>query len=168
MAQQEYQVQIAGELHQLELKSHQRDNTSGQLQVVIDGAGVECTYQVLSGNCIKLEHNGRSQLVYCASDPRGRFMAAAGCHAYVEPQNKRRGSGKGQELPPEVTPPMPSVVVKVLVSAGQKVEAGEPVVVVSAMKMETTLKAPREGVVTKVGVAEGDRVNPGEILVTIE
>ncbi|MDY0223131.1 MAG: acetyl-CoA carboxylase biotin carboxyl carrier protein subunit, partial [Desulfobacterium sp.] len=48
------------------------------------------------------------------------------------------------------------------------VEKGDPVVVVSAMKMETTLTAPHGGTVTRIGVKQGDKVMPGDILVDIE
>lgn len=73
-----------------------------------------------------------------------------------------------RELPREVTPPMPSVVVKVLVAQGQRVDQGDNLVVVSAMKMETTLTAPFDARVTGINVAEGDKVMPGDILVDLE
>jgi len=73
-----------------------------------------------------------------------------------------------RELPREVTPPMPSVVVKVLVAPGQHVDQGDNLVVVSAMKMETTLTAPFDATVTGINVAEGDKAMPGDILVDLE
>ena len=63
---------------------------------------------------------------------------------------------------------MPSTVVAVLVVEGDKVAPGDRVVVVSAMKMETTLTAPYGGTVTAVHVVVGDKVMPGKILVEIE
>jgi biotin carboxyl carrier protein len=54
------------------------------------------------------------------------------------------------------------------VSAGDAVVKGQAVVIVSAMKMETTLVAPFDGTVSKVNVAEGDKVMPGDVLVDIE
>jgi acetyl/propionyl-CoA carboxylase alpha subunit len=75
--------------------------------------------------------------------------------------------GTTRELPREVTPPMPSVVVKVLVTQGQRVDQGDNLVVVSAMKMETTLTAPFDALVTGINVAEGDKVMPGDILVDL-
>lgn len=75
--------------------------------------------------------------------------------------------GTTQELPREVTPPMPSVVVKVLVTEGQHVHQGENLVVVSAMKMETTLTAPFGARVAGINVGEGDKVMPGDILIDL-
>lgn len=67
----------------------------------------------------------------------------------------------------EVTPPMPSVVQRLMVAEGELVRKGDGVVVVSAMKMETTLTAPFGGRVSKINVSVGDKVMPGQILVDI-
>jgi 3-methylcrotonyl-CoA carboxylase alpha subunit len=59
-------------------------------------------------------------------------------------------------------------VVRILVAAGDTVEKGQGVVVVSAMKMEMTLVAPYSGTVRAVNTQVGDQVSPGEILAEIE
>jgi acetyl-CoA carboxylase biotin carboxylase subunit len=63
--------------------------------------------------------------------------------------------------------PMPGQVLKVLVAVGQQVSAGEPLVILEAMKMEQTLKASTDGVVEAVLVTQGDVVAPGDTLVKI-
>ena len=75
---------------------------------------------------------------------------------------------RAEALPRDVTPPMPSVVVKVLVEEGQPVTRGDSLVVVSAMKMETTLTAPFDARVGRVNVAAGNKVKPGDILIDLE
>jgi pyruvate carboxylase subunit B len=67
-----------------------------------------------------------------------------------------------------VTTTMPGNIVKVLVAEGDKVAAGQPVLVTEAMKMETEIQAPIAGTVTGVFVAKGDAVNPNEVLIEIE
>ena len=67
-----------------------------------------------------------------------------------------------------MTPPMPSVVVRILVSEGAVVKRGQGLVVVTAMKMETTLVAPYDGKVKKINAAINRKVAPGDILVEIE
>ena len=57
---------------------------------------------------------------------------------------------------------------KVMVAAGDEVVRGQGLVVVSAMKMETTLRAPTAGVVRNVAAVEGQKTGPGDILVEIE
>lgn len=75
--------------------------------------------------------------------------------------------GKRDHGPAVVTPPMPSTVVRVLVQVGQRVEAKAPLVVVSAMKMETTLRAPYAGTIAGIHTQAGATVRPGEILVDV-
>ena len=67
-----------------------------------------------------------------------------------------------------VTSSMPGTIVDILVKAGAKVKAGDPVMVIEAMKMENEVPAPVAGTVKAVNVAKGDSVNPDEALVEIE
>jgi 3-methylcrotonyl-CoA carboxylase alpha subunit len=64
--------------------------------------------------------------------------------------------------------PMPGTVLRVDVRAGQEVAAGEPLVVLEAMKMELAVPAPAAGVVTAVLVAAGDLVARGQPLVELD
>ncbi|SDT00119.1 pyruvate carboxylase subunit B [Halopseudomonas litoralis] len=70
--------------------------------------------------------------------------------------------------PGHVTTSMPGNVVDVLVAEGDKVKAGQAVLISEAMKMESEIQAAINGTVKAVHVAKGDRVNPGEILIEIE
>ena len=64
--------------------------------------------------------------------------------------------------------PMPGLVVEVLVQPGETVEAGRPILVVEAMKMQNALAAPVSGRVRSVAVASGTAVESGALLLTIE
>lgn len=66
---------------------------------------------------------------------------------------------------PFAASPMTGVVLKMNVSAGDRVEAGTVLCVVEAMKMEFAIEAPRDVVVAEVACAEGDRVDIGQVLV---
>jgi pyruvate carboxylase len=63
---------------------------------------------------------------------------------------------------------MPGKVLKVLVAAGDRVRKGEQLVVTEAMKMETTVTAPKDGVVREVVVAAGEVVEAGDLLVVLD
>ena len=67
-----------------------------------------------------------------------------------------------------VTTSMPGNIVDVLVKEGDEVQAGDPVLIIEAMKMETEVKATTAGKVSGVFIAKGDRVVPGEVLVEID
>jgi biotin carboxyl carrier protein len=63
---------------------------------------------------------------------------------------------------------MPGTVLSVKVHEGSTVKAGEPLVVLEAMKMETPLTSPYDAVVRAVHVQEGDRVAGGALLVELD
>jgi biotin carboxyl carrier protein len=99
---------------------------------------------------------------------RDSILVAAGPAQFefipVEPRSARRGHGLAT---PEITAPMPGRVVKLPVSEGQQVEAGEVLVVLEAMKMETALHAESAAVVKQIPVAVGQMVDHGAVLVVL-
>lgn len=77
-------------------------------------------------------------------------------------------SAAGTDGEQKITAPMPGRVVRVLVAAGDAVEARQPVIVVEAMKMENELRSPKAGRVKDVAVSAGASVEAGRVLVVIE
>jgi propionyl-CoA carboxylase alpha chain len=67
-----------------------------------------------------------------------------------------------------IVAPMPGSVVRVLVAPGDAVVAGQPLVVLEAMKMEHTVAAAVDGAVTEVTVTAGQQVEAGAVLVVVE
>jgi pyruvate carboxylase len=63
---------------------------------------------------------------------------------------------------------IPGLVSKVNVKVGDTVEANQVLVVIEAMKMETSIVSRMEGKVASVLIKEGDNVKAGELLITIE
>jgi biotin carboxyl carrier protein len=70
--------------------------------------------------------------------------------------------------PAPIIAPMPGLIVRVSVSVGDRVEAGQGVVVMEAMKMENELRATAAGVVKSVEVEPGTAVEKGTLLVSLE
>jgi biotin carboxyl carrier protein len=64
----------------------------------------------------------------------------------------------------KVIAPMPGKIVRLLVGAGDRVEAGQSVLVVEAMKMQNEVRSPKSGKVEKLFVSEGQAVTAGETL----
>ena len=86
-------------------------------------------------------------------------------HVFALGEEARRGAaatGTGVAVAP-----MPGKIVRVLVTAGDAVEAGDPLVVLEAMKMETTLRAEVAGTVRVVAAEAGSMVEAGAVLVEI-
>ena len=65
-----------------------------------------------------------------------------------------------------VKAPMPGTILKVNVTAGQSVKAGDIMFILEAMKMETSIVANQDGVIDKIYVKEGEQVNQGDMLVS--
>ena len=66
-----------------------------------------------------------------------------------------------------ITAPLSGNVINIPVSAGQQVSAGDTVLILEAMKMETNISAPKDGQIVSVTVREGDTVSVGDVLVSI-
>jgi biotin carboxyl carrier protein len=115
---------------------------------------------------LALEIDGAVARFVVARTPDRVLVSLAGrVHVFEtadETRAARAGAGSGA-----VTAPMPGKVISVLVAVGDAVEAGQPLVVVEAMKMETTLAAEIAGRVATVGAVAGAVVAAGDLLVAI-
>ena len=66
-----------------------------------------------------------------------------------------------------LTAPMPGQVIGVLVVEGQSVAAGDPLMILEAMKMEHTIRAPHDGVVAAIHYQPGDQVRAAAVLLDV-
>jgi biotin carboxyl carrier protein len=121
--------------------------------------------------------DGKSYLVDSAPvrAERGEYYARVlGRHYDVDVLDELQLAARVAEKTQEQTgahvvrAPMPGLIVHVHVAAGAEVKAGEPVVIMEAMKMRNELTADVAGVVKNVAVTVGDKVDSQAALVTIE
>jgi acetyl-CoA/propionyl-CoA carboxylase biotin carboxyl carrier protein len=80
----------------------------------------------------------------------------------------RRSAGRTLQGDGQVTVPMQGTIVKVLVAVGDQIEAGDPVCVLEAMKMENNVAASKAGTITEVLVGLGDSVGAGDVVAVIK
>jgi propionyl-CoA carboxylase alpha chain len=77
-----------------------------------------------------------------------------------------------EKLPPDLSRllicPMPGMLVKLHVAAGEKVQPGQPLATVEAMKMENILRAEKEGVIAKINAAEGESLAVDAVILELE
>jgi propionyl-CoA carboxylase alpha chain len=103
---------------------------------------------------------------------RAYDVQLVGDTAYVEGvafrELDRFPSPESAEALGSLVSPMPGSIVRVAVEPGQDVDAGQPLVVLDAMKMEHTISAPRAGRIADVRVVEGEQVDGGRVLVVFE
>jgi len=165
----EYRLKIGEEI--LPVQCGTPDN--GRFTAVIDGNEIQIIARRISSHQMQLVLNGRTVTVFVngEADAKELFVDGKRCtvaDADLLEQRAAAGGRSAESTPTDVAPPMPAVVMSVLVSEGDRVEPSQPLIVVAAMKMETTLSAPYAGVVSKIHVKEGDKVAAKQTLLDIE
>ena len=128
--------------------------------------------RIMNEHLMRLKINGKWRQAFLCPHPRGTHICIQGKTFLVQDARdlslQRCTSGAGEDASGEITPPMPSIVVRILVQKGDGVKKGQGLVVLRAMKMETTLSAPRDGTIARIHTAVDARVTPGDILVEME
>ena len=102
------------------------------------------------------------------SDGEALHVFHAGSHATLQHADPMAHAGVAEVVGGRLTAPMPGKIVAVLVAAGDTVEAGAPLVIMEAMKMEHTIAAPRDGVIDALLYAVGDQVADGAPLISFK
>lgn len=67
-----------------------------------------------------------------------------------------------------VIAPMPGLVLKLMINAGEEVEEGQPLLILEAMKMENVIKSPTAGTIKSIDVEVGAAVEKKKVLITFE
>lgn len=147
-APNEFKVTLHGETFHIKLTgSGHAGEEQRPFYVSVDGIAEEVIVETLS----EIEVGG------------GKSSSGKKKKAAVTSSGRPRPSHEGC-----VTTAMPGSIVEVKVKAGDKVNAGDAVLVIEAMKMENEIQAPKSGVVVAVHVKKGDTVTPDESLLEIQ
>jgi biotin carboxyl carrier protein len=157
-----------------EFKVDLKNSPDGRYEVEMDGKSfLVDARRVGSSAVLSLLMEGRSYETH-VSGTKGKYHVALVGSAFdviLEDELSSRVSSKstGSALDEghAVVAPMPGLVVEVKVSAGDRVEAGQAVAIVEAMKMQNELSASTPGVVSEVHVKSGDAVASGQTLLTL-
>ncbi|HEY6308819.1 MAG TPA: biotin/lipoyl-containing protein [Candidatus Angelobacter sp.] len=124
----------------------------GLLSILVDGASLEVREEISAGQSVIVV--GGERFTASVRDPRS-----------YRSRRTREAGGQGVR---KIVAPMPGKVVRVLAKVGAAVDAGQPVLVIEAMKMQNELKAPKKGKVSKLNVSEGAAVEAGQVLAEVE
>ena len=162
-----YVVQVDGQFIEVELDGE---------RILLGGQEYHATLGSLAGTPLRqLMVDGRPVTLSVESLGRGRWaLTRGGERVEMEVLDERTrhirsltGAGDSRKSIDVLKAPMPGLVVRVPVKAGESVSAGTGLVVLEAMKMENELKAPAAGVVKGVRVAAGEPVEKGQVLVEL-
>lgn len=137
--------------------------------VVVDGAETAFSVTRAGEGRYLVADGSRVCPVFVTGPADARHVFADGRAALVEvdtataKRSKRSRAGGGDGT----VAPMPGTVIKIVVSVGQQVAAGDVLLKLEAMKMELPLRSPRDGVVKAILCKEGELVQPGSTLVDL-
>ncbi len=110
---------------------------------------------------------GIVQLAF-AHTPQGVEVQYRGrVYRFQRAEPTRKGAAQHSSAEGVLTAPMPGLVTKVFVQQGERVEAGQRLLTLEAMKTEQSLRAPFAGVVLQLNAREGELVQEGTVLVEI-
>lgn len=123
------------------------------LNLLIDGQSVTYAARFENGSAMLSFHDREVRVPI--EDERGRLARLA------------TGGSRSANGAADVRSVMPGVVKAVLVGADDAVEAGQPLLILEAMKMENEIRAPRGGTVAEVHVQAGEAVDKGAQLVSL-
>ena len=84
------------------------------------------------------------------------------------PKKKQTTKEKNPAASGDIKAPMPGKILEIKTTEGAKVEPGDVLIILEAMKMENDITAPQAGVVEKINVNEGENVEADDVLVKME
>jgi biotin carboxyl carrier protein len=145
-----------GPAHEVEIVSM----LDGGIAVRIDGEEISATMETLADGDRRHRISGTK---------RGNsiLVAAGAMSAEYQIVEARRSSRQVGLTAPTVDAPMPGAVLKILVKEGAQVATNDPLIVLEAMKTETTLSAESPAVIKRVCVEVGQRVDHGATLIEL-
>jgi biotin carboxyl carrier protein len=164
-----FEVQLTGPSGK-ELRVVELERAADRWKISLDGKPVNADAVEIAPNTLSLLLEGQSFEVHITPSSDGILKLQTGLQEFtaevVDPRawRGRRHGALEAEGRQQVVAPMPGKVVRVLVEAGDKVEAGQGLLVVEAMKMQNEIRSPKGGTVERLNVKEGQPVNAGEVL----
>lgn len=167
MAPMKLKIELGGRTRTLELAREGR-----RIVATLDGQAVEADAVELGPGIYSILIAGSSFEAQVEAAADGFTVAIAGRRIPVrvsDPRQwqRRRGGSVEAEGRQQIAAPMPGKVVRVLLQQGEKVDAGQGILVVEAMKMQNEIRSPKTGRVERLLVTEGQAVNAGEIVAVV-
>ncbi|MEO0316275.1 MAG: hypothetical protein RI928_2731 [Pseudomonadota bacterium] len=143
--------------------SYRRDAlwlTAGESQVALQDMRV-------SGAAVQVRMDGLQLQGHVVRQGDSFHVFHAGHHWQICWRDPIAHAGEGEADEGRLTAPMPGKIIALLVSAGERVARGTPLLIMEAMKMEHTISAPGDGTVSELLYAVGDQVNEGAQLLSL-
>ena len=155
---------VAGEV----LEIQYRQLNEGQFSVKFKEISYQLNLSAVTANQIRFILNNCQQTYYVAETVEKTYFVHHPEAASIEIQVKDRYPAKKLEkIKGGYEAPMPGEIFKILVSPGQEVDEGSPLIILVSMKMENTVSAAAAGIVTDIFVKEGELVSASKLLLSL-
>jgi len=142
--------------------------TDAMVTARIDGEEIAAPVARLADGRLTLGIGDRRYHLYGTQRANSISVAAGAMSAEYQIIEVRRGAGQGGGLTSSsVDAPMPGTVLKILVNEGARVAANDPLIVLEAMKTETTLRAESDATIKRIHVQVGQRIDHGATLIEL-
>lgn len=167
-----YEVKINGRNARVELLQWE----GSYVNILVDGKEYKLDFEKVGSGIFSILHNAKSyNIELIPGENVKNYTVNTFKHNYeveiVDAESKYQASrlqGSDDDADSTITAPIPGKVVKIPVEVGETVEAGQTLVIFSAMKMESEFKAKKDGVVKEIRVKEGDTVEAKRVMVVVE
>jgi 3-methylcrotonyl-CoA carboxylase alpha subunit len=143
-------------------------SADARFTVSVNGAPETITVDLLAPTTLRMTIDGRAHMAHVVRVAGTVHVALEGVSYALEPDTPVATGEVSVFANPLVVAPMPGKVLKVLVAGGQRVAAGDTLLILEAMKMETRIRAEGPGTIQRVFVEEGEMVDGGELLIELE
>jgi biotin carboxyl carrier protein len=164
-----FEVRIGNKSRIIEL-----ERNADRWRIALDGHTLDADAVEIAPNTFSILLRGQSHEIRVTPSSNGTLTLQTSLEEFTaEVLDPRAWSGRRHkaleaEGRQQVVAPMPGKVVRLLVKAGDAVEAGQGLLVVEAMKMQNEIRSPKSGIVERLLAQEGQPVNAGEILAWVE
>ncbi|WP_456330035.1 biotin/lipoyl-containing protein [Archaeoglobus sp.] len=138
-------------------------------EVKVQGKKYEVEVEEISPMVFEVEVNGKKAVIEV--EKKFEFKEFEKAEIKERRFAEERAEGKAETVKTTgkaITAPMAGVVTKILKKVGDKVKAGETVLIIEAMKMENPITSPEDGEIAEIVVNEGDKVGSGDVLVYLK
>lgn len=152
------------EASQHEVALERRDDS---IVLSIDGHRLSLQLSRFDQHHSELLINGRRHEVFAAQDGDKLFLHIDGRHYYVEAVNEFSAAAGDDANSGSVRAPMPGVVLEVNVNLGDSVKAGDTLMLIESMKLQTEIKASQDGDVSELPVSAGQAFDKGAVLAAV-
>lgn len=152
------------------------ERDGNNIRISLDGKEYKTDIEVLENGVYSILLNGISYDVRVLQhDNNKHYNVNLKRHSFdveiVDAESKyknNRSKGDAEENENIIFSPMPGKIVKILVKEGTHVKAGQTVVIIEAMKMQSEYKVKKDGVIEKIKVKEGDTVDANQTLIVVK